>query len=196
MSARALPFRLSSSLHPGCGATTISGLPRAAATLPGMFPAGNRQRSRPSGEIGRHKGLEQFEPSGGNARSDARQIRRTPWMHGIRANAEPSPSAWLGRCREQTAGTYGREAMVKACSSPRTASALAAKAEAGRKSLAARRAGSIPASGTNPHLPPFAWRRHGPLVTAGGGQNYGNTKRGPSPPFFCLAPDRAGHAIT
>ncbi|SPA50292.1 protein of unknown function [Cupriavidus taiwanensis] len=69
-------------------------------------------------------------------------------MHGIRANAEPSPSAWLGRCREQTAGTYGRKAMVKACSSPRTAPALAAKAEVGRKSLAARRAGSIPASGT------------------------------------------------
>ncbi len=27
----------------------------------------------------------------------------------------------LGRCREQTAGTYGRKAMVKACSRPRTA---------------------------------------------------------------------------
>lgn len=45
-------------------------------------------------------------------------------------------------------GTYGREAMVKACSRPRTALVPAAKAEVGRKSLAARRAGSIPASGT------------------------------------------------
>jgi len=39
--------------------------------------------------------------------------------------------------------------MVKACSRPRTAHALAAKAEVVRKSLAERRAGSIPASGTN-----------------------------------------------
>ncbi|MEW6291724.1 MAG: hypothetical protein AB1544_00265 [Pseudomonadota bacterium] len=39
--------------------------------------------------------------------------------------------------------------MVKACSRPRTAHALAAKAEVVRKSLAVRRAGSIPASGTN-----------------------------------------------
>jgi len=44
--------------------------------------------------------------------------------------------------------------MVKACSSPRTAHALAAKVEVGRKSLAARRAGSIPASGTNKEAVP------------------------------------------
>ena len=39
--------------------------------------------------------------------------------------SEPTPSQAqapsLGRCREQTAGTYGRKAMVKACSSSRTA---------------------------------------------------------------------------
>ena len=106
----------------------------------------------PSGGIGRHKGLEQFEPSDGNVRSVARQSRRKPWMPA--EVSEPTPSqaqtARLGRCREQTAGTYGHKAMVKACSRPRTAPcALAAKAEVGRKSLAARRAGSIPASGTN-----------------------------------------------
>ena len=44
--------------------------------------------------------------------------------------------------------------MVKACSSPRTAHALAAKVEVVRKSLAARRAGSIPASGTNKEAAP------------------------------------------
>ena len=44
----------------------------------------------------------------------------SPGCFGSRANAEPSPSNSLGRCREQTAGTYGREAMVKACSRPRT----------------------------------------------------------------------------
>ncbi len=56
-------------------------------------------------------------------------------MPRIRVNAEPSPTPRLGRCREQTAGTYGRKAMVKACSRPRTANALAAKAEVVRKSL-------------------------------------------------------------
>ena len=77
------------------------------------------------------------------------KIGESPGCFCTRANAEPSPSNSLGRCREQTAGTYGRKAMVKACSRPRTAHALAAKAEVVRKSLAERRAGSIPASGTN-----------------------------------------------
>jgi len=122
---------------------------------PGRYP------SCPSGEIGRHKGLKQFEPSSGNARSDARQIRRKPSMPRIGANAEPSP-ATMGRCREQTAGTYGRKAMVKACSRPRTAHALAAKVEVVRKSLAARRAGSIPASGTNQRPPLLRRPEHPP----------------------------------
>jgi hypothetical protein len=38
----------------------------------------------------------------------------------VRANAEPSPGENQGRCREQTAGTYGHKAMVKACSRLRT----------------------------------------------------------------------------
>ena len=113
--------------------------------------------SCPSGGIGRHKGLEQFEPSGGNARSEARQSRRKPWMlwHPSQRRAKPKPALRLGRCREQTAGTYGCKAMVKACSRPRTAHVLAAKAEVVRKSLAERRAGSIPASGTNIGPVPF-----------------------------------------
>jgi len=45
--------------------------------------------------------------------------------------------------------------MVKACSRPRTAHVLAAKAEVVRKSLAERRAGSIPASGTSLGPVPF-----------------------------------------
>ena len=55
-----------------------------------------------------------------------------------RADTEPSPGqATRGRCREQTAGTYGRKAMVKACSRPRTSQiAGAAKAEVARKSAA------------------------------------------------------------
>ncbi len=104
--------------------------------------------ARPSGGTGRHKGLEAIEPPRGNARSGSRQIRRTPWRM-LRANAEPSPKPASGRCREQTAGTYSRRARVKACSRPRTPSRAAAKAEVARKSLAARRAGSIPASGTS-----------------------------------------------
>jgi len=48
------------------------------------------------------------------------KVGERPGCFCIRANAEPSPSYSLGRCREQTAGTYGRKAMVKACSRPRT----------------------------------------------------------------------------
>ena len=48
------------------------------------------------------------------------KLGERPGCFGNRANAEPSPSNSLGRCREQTAGTYGRKAMVKACSRPRT----------------------------------------------------------------------------
>jgi len=46
--------------------------------------------------------------------------------------------------------------MVKACSRPRTALALAAKVEVVRKSLAERRAGSSPASGTNLEAAPVS----------------------------------------
>jgi hypothetical protein len=93
-------------------------------------------RCCPSGEIGRHKGLKQFEPSGGNVRSEARQSRRKPWMFRRPSQRRAKPRHQRqGRCREQTAGTYGRRAMVKACSRPRTAHALAAKAEVVRKSL-------------------------------------------------------------
>ena len=70
----------------------------------------------------------------------------------IRDNAEPSLSYDLGRCREQTAGTYGWKAMVKACSRPRTFCVyykMAMKIEVVRKSAAERHAGSIPAPGTN-----------------------------------------------
>ena len=48
------------------------------------------------------------------------KVGERPGCSCTRANAEPSPSCRLGRCREQTAGTYGRKAMVKACSRPRT----------------------------------------------------------------------------
>ncbi|KAG0751462.1 hypothetical protein G6F24_014301 [Rhizopus arrhizus] len=48
--------------------------------------------------------------------------------------------------------------MVKACSRPRTVHALAAKVEVVRKSLAERRAGSIPASGTNLEAVPASAR--------------------------------------
>ncbi len=111
----------------------------------------------PSGEIGRHKGLESnLSPSGetwevtpvkfgespGCACTLARPSQRRAKPHACRAG---------GRCREQTAGTYGRKARVKACSRPRTAAYAAAGGESrsGKKIPRLRgRAGSIPASGT------------------------------------------------
>src|SRR3546814_11315678 len=56
------------------------------------------------------------------------------FRHPSQRRAKPS-LARLGRCREQTAGTYGRKTMVKACSRPRTSYMLAANAEVVRKSL-------------------------------------------------------------
>ena len=54
--------------------------------------------------------------------------------------------------------------MVKACSRPRTANALAAKAEVGRKSLAARLAGSIPVPGTTHPFQAVSGHRKSPLL--------------------------------
>ena len=67
--------------------------------------------------------------------------------------SEPTPSQarWFpsGRCRDQTARTYGLFGLWwRRAPAHEPCSAWAAKAEVGRKSLAARRAGSIPASGT------------------------------------------------
>ena len=80
----------------------------------------------------------------------------------VRANAEPSP--WIkGRCREQTAGTYGRKTTVKACSRPRTRQG-AAKAEVVRKSpdrkvvpvrVRPRAPDHRALSATSPHSAPF-----------------------------------------
>src|SRR5690606_38204488 len=42
------------------------------------------------------------------------KVGERPGCCGIRANAEPSPAHGPGRCREQTAGTFGCKAMVKA----------------------------------------------------------------------------------
>jgi hypothetical protein len=55
--------------------------------------------------------------------------------HPSQRRAKPRSERFDGRCREQTAGTYGRKTMVKACSRPRTAFTLAAKVEVVRKSL-------------------------------------------------------------
>ena len=71
-----------------------------------------------------------------------------PWTR-----SEPTPSQAplksRGRCREQTAGTYGRKAMVKACSRPRTAPRAGGESRSGKKIPRPRgRTGSIPVSGT------------------------------------------------
>ena len=111
----------------------------------------------PSGEIGRHKGLEiNLSPLGETREVTPVKFGERPGCAHVvraRANAEPSRGSTrvCGRCREQTAGTYGREARVKACSRPRTAALVAAGGESrsGKKIPRLRgRAGSIPASGT------------------------------------------------
>ena len=65
-----------------------------------------------------HRGLGKLSPRGEIREMKPVKFGERPGRD-VRANAEPSPVA-KGRCREQTAGTYSREAMVKACSRPRT----------------------------------------------------------------------------
>ena len=78
--------------------------------------------SCPSGGIGRRRGLRtNLSPPGETPEVKPVKLGEGPGPQ-VRANAEPSPriERSKGRCREQTAGTYGRKAMVKACSRPRT----------------------------------------------------------------------------
>ena len=101
--------------------------------------------------------LKQFEPPRGNARSETRQIRRTPPAP-CPANAEPSLPVQEGVESRRRAPKAARPGRRRAPAHERRLflreKPPAAKAEAGRKSLAARRAGSIPASGTTSSHPP------------------------------------------
>jgi len=92
------------------------------------------------------------------------KVGERPGASTLRANAEPSPGPRRGRCREQTAGTYSRqghgEGVLQPTNAVMASIAAAAKAEAGRKSLAARHAGSSPASGTIFYTSPFVSKNY------------------------------------
>ena len=73
-------------------------------------------------------------------------------MNALDDSSELTPSQALelqGRCREQTAGTYGRKAMVKACSRLRTLPSGGGESRSRKKIRRLNRhVGSTPISGT------------------------------------------------
>jgi len=69
---------------------------------------------------------------------------------GLRSELTPSQALeFQGRCREQTAGTYGHQAMVKACSRLRTSWLGGGESRSSKKIRRLNRhVGSTPISGT------------------------------------------------
>ena len=115
----------------------------AVAAARRYTPAGNRPTRCPSGGIGRRSGLRQcnLSPRGEILEVEPVKLGEDPEPR-ARVHAEPSPGSRRGRCREQTAGTYGRKATVKACSRPRTSRSFRAGGES-RSGTKIRRLNSV-----------------------------------------------------
>src|SRR5690606_35749618 len=90
-----------------------------------------------------------FEPRRGNPPGGTRQIRRTPWKPWFPSQRRAKPET-SGRCREQTAGTYSRNGQGEGVLQTTNAEG-GGESRSGTKIPRPRgRAGSTPASGTNP----------------------------------------------